>query len=76
MSPRIRILIIAVLAACSPRVAGSTTWGWFVISPWTPKGQTNLMFDVVALLDCSCWRSAPYCCQCITASCGCIVVPG
>jgi len=43
MSPR--ILIIAVLAALLTTGCGSNyTWGWFVISPWTPKGQTNLMF--------------------------------
>ena len=43
MSPR--ILTIAVLAALLTTGCGSNyTWGWFVISPWTPKGQTNLMF--------------------------------
>lgn len=43
MSPR--ILTIAVIAALLTTGCSSNyTWGWFVISPWTPKGQTNLMF--------------------------------
>ena len=43
MSPR--ILTIAVIAALLTSGCSSNySWGWFVISPWTPKGQTNLMF--------------------------------
>jgi len=40
-----RILTIAVIAALLTSGCSSNySWGWFVISPWTPKGQTNLMF--------------------------------
>jgi polar amino acid transport system permease protein len=40
-----RILAIAVMAALLTTGCSSNySWGWFVISPWTPKGQTNLMF--------------------------------
>jgi polar amino acid transport system permease protein len=43
MSPR--IFTLAVIAALLTTGCSSNyTWGWFVISPWTPKGQTNLMF--------------------------------
>ena len=43
MSPR--IFILAVIAALVTTGCNSNyTWGWFVISPLTPKGQTNLMF--------------------------------
>jgi polar amino acid transport system permease protein len=43
MSPR--IFILAVIAALVTTGCSSNyTWGWFVISPLTPKGQTNLMF--------------------------------
>ena len=48
MSPRIlTIAVIAVLltSGCS----SNYSWGWFVISPWTPKGQTNLMFLISGL---------------------------
>ncbi len=48
MSPR--ILTIAVIAALLTSGCSSNySWGWFVISPWTPKGQTNLMFLVSGL---------------------------
>ena len=48
MSPR--ILTIAVIAALLPSGCSSNySWGWCVISPWTPKGQTNLMFLVSGL---------------------------
>jgi His/Glu/Gln/Arg/opine family amino acid ABC transporter permease subunit len=33
-------LATGVLAGC----AGSYTWGWYVVSPWSAKGQTNLAF--------------------------------
>jgi len=43
MSPR--IFTLAVIAALLTTGCSSNyTWGWFVISPWTPKGQTNLIF--------------------------------
>ncbi len=45
-----RILTIAVIAALLTSGCSSNySWGWFVISPWTPKGQTNLMFLVSGL---------------------------
>jgi len=48
MSPR--ILTIAVIAALLTSGCSSNySWGWFVISPWTPKGQTNLMFLISGL---------------------------
>jgi len=48
MSPR--ILTIAVISALLTSGCSSNySWGWFVISPWTPKGQTNLMFLISGL---------------------------
>ena len=45
-----RIFIIAVIAALLTSGCSSNySWGWFVISPWTPKGQTNLMFLISGL---------------------------
>ena len=45
-----RILTIAVIAALLTSGCSSNySWGWFVISPWTPKGQTNLMFLISGL---------------------------
>ena len=45
-----RILTIAVIAALlTSGCSTNYSWGWFVISPWTPKGQTNLMFLVSGL---------------------------
>ena len=45
-----RILTIAVIAVLLTSGCSSNySWGWFVISPWTPKGQTNLMFLVSGL---------------------------
>jgi len=45
-----RILTITVIAALLTSGCSSNySWGWFVISPWTPKGQTNLMFLVSGL---------------------------
>lgn len=45
MSPY-RIIVVALFAALLTTGCGSTgyTWGWFVVSPWTSKGQTNLQF--------------------------------
>lgn len=46
----LRIFTFAVIAALLTTGCSSNyTWGWFVISPWTPKGQTNLMFLVSGL---------------------------
>ena len=40
-----RLITIAILAALLTTGCGTAyTWGWFVVSPWTPKGQTNLKF--------------------------------
>ena len=48
MSPR--IFTLAVFAALLTSGCSSNySWGWFVISPWTPKGQTNLMFLISGL---------------------------
>lgn len=48
MSPR--IFTFAVFAALLTSGCSSNySWGWFVISPWTPKGQTNLMFLISGL---------------------------
>ena len=43
MSPRIFTLAF-IAALLTTGCSSNYTWGWFVISPWTPKGQTNLMF--------------------------------
>lgn len=43
--PPNRLVAVAVLAALLATGCGTEyTWGWFVVSPWTPKGQTNLRF--------------------------------
>lgn len=43
--PPNRLVAVAVLAALLTTGCGTEyTWGWFVVSPWTPKGQTNLRF--------------------------------
>jgi polar amino acid transport system permease protein len=34
------LLSTSLLAGC----AGTYTWGWYVVSPWSAKGQTNLAF--------------------------------
>jgi len=48
MSPR--IFTLAVFAALlTSGCSNNYSWGWFVISPWTPKGQTNLMFLISGL---------------------------
>ena len=40
-----RLIAVAVIAALLTTGCGTDyTWGWFVVSPWTPKGQTNLRF--------------------------------
>lgn len=40
-----RLIAVALLAALLTSGCGPDyTWGWFVVSPWTPKGQTNLRF--------------------------------
>ena len=45
-----RIFTLAVFAALLTSGCSSNySWGWFVISPWTPKGQTNLMFLISGL---------------------------
>ncbi len=47
---RLRLVAIAVLAALLTTGCGTDyTWGWFVVSPWTAKGQTNLKFLVSGL---------------------------
>jgi polar amino acid transport system permease protein len=38
--PLVLLLVTTLLAGC----AGSYTWGWYVVSPWSAKGQTNLSF--------------------------------
>ena len=43
MSPRL-ITIILLAALLTTGCGTDYTWGWFVVSPWTPKGQTNLKF--------------------------------
>jgi len=44
------IFTLAVFAALLTSGCSSNySWGWFVISPWTPKGQTNLMFLISGL---------------------------
>lgn len=45
-----RLISIALLAALLTTGCGTEyTWGWFVVSPWTPKGQTNLRFLISGL---------------------------
>lgn len=45
-----RLIAIALLAALLTTGCGTEyTWGWFVVSPWTPKGQTNLRFLISGL---------------------------
>ncbi len=45
MMLRHRTIIVALLTALLTTGCGTGyTWGWFVLSPWTPKGQTNLQF--------------------------------
>lgn len=45
-----RLIAIALLAALLTAGCGTEyTWGWFVVSPWTPKGQTNLRFLISGL---------------------------
>jgi len=34
------VLAAGLLAGCS----GGYTWGWYVVSPWGPKGQSNILF--------------------------------
>ena len=34
------ILFTTLVAGC----AGTYTWGWYVVSPWSSRGQTNLAF--------------------------------
>lgn len=34
------VLAVALVAGCGQ----SYNWGWYVVSPWTAKGQTNLAF--------------------------------
>jgi len=36
----IALSAVLLLAGCS----SSTTWGWYVINPWTPSGWTNIQF--------------------------------
>jgi polar amino acid transport system permease protein len=36
----VSIFLIGSIAGCG----GSYTWGWYVVSPWSAKGQTNLGF--------------------------------
>lgn len=45
MMLRHRTIVVALLTALLTAGCGTSyTWGWFVLSPWTPKGQTNLQF--------------------------------
>jgi polar amino acid transport system permease protein len=40
LKPLALLLVTTLLAGCG----GSYTWGWYVVSPWSAKGQTNLGF--------------------------------
>lgn len=42
-------LAALVLAACAAQGGKGYTWGWYVISPFTPQGQTHLGFLVAGL---------------------------
>jgi polar amino acid transport system permease protein len=39
------LLAATTLYGCS----GGYTWGWYVVSPWTSKGQTNIQFLLAGL---------------------------
>src|SRR5205823_5079748 len=42
---RTAILATVLLAGCS----GGYTWGWYVVSPWGAKGQSNILFLLTGL---------------------------
>lgn len=39
------LVAVALLAGCS----GGYNWGWYVVSPWGAKGQTNIQFLLTGL---------------------------
>ena len=39
-----RWTLAVLLTGLATGCAGGYTWGWFVISPWSPRGQTNIAF--------------------------------
>ena len=39
-----RIALLVLAAGCLAGCGEGYNWGWYVVSPWTPKGQTNLGF--------------------------------
>ena len=42
-------LAVLVLAACASQAGKGYTWGWYIISPFTPQGRTHLGFLVAGL---------------------------
>ncbi len=44
MLPYRTIVVLLLCALLTTGCGTGYTWGWFVVSPWTAKGQTNLQF--------------------------------
>ena len=48
--PATRIVALVLLAALLVAgCGGGYTWGWYVVAPWSPKGQTNIQFLATGL---------------------------
>jgi His/Glu/Gln/Arg/opine family amino acid ABC transporter permease subunit len=43
-------LVLAMLAATSGCASGTYSWGWYVVSPFDPRGQKNLRFLLDGLM--------------------------
>ncbi|WP_339949864.1 amino acid ABC transporter permease [uncultured Albimonas sp.] len=50
-APLIALGALLALAGCGSGAPGGTNWGWYVVSPWTAGGRSNLMFLLGGLWD-------------------------
>ncbi|MDF2232571.1 amino acid ABC transporter permease [Albimonas sp. CAU 1670] len=42
---------VLALAGCGNGAQGGSAWGWYVVSPWTAGGRSNLLFLIGGLWD-------------------------
>ncbi len=50
-APLIALGALMALAGCGGGAQGSAAWGWYVVSPWTAGGRSNLLFLLGGLWD-------------------------
>ena len=47
----VALVALLALAGCGGGGQGGAAWGWYVVSPWTATGRSNLLFLIGGLWD-------------------------